>query len=83
VATALWAQRSEPGPASWELGLAAAAGRTKRPLWRTVAAQAAAQQRRLVDAAVALLRPGGTLVYSTCTLNPGAANWLFYIFKNL
>ena len=33
--------------------------------------QAAAQQRRLIDAAVALLRPGGTLVYSTCTLNPG------------
>ena len=27
-------------------------------------------QRRLIDAAVALLRPGGTLVYSTCTTNP-------------
>ncbi|HSL57358.1 MAG TPA: transcription antitermination factor NusB [Acidimicrobiales bacterium] len=28
----------------------------------------AALQRRLVDAAVALVRPGGTLVYSVCTL---------------
>lgn len=34
-------------------------------------AQAAQQQRRLIDVAAALLRPGGHLVYSTCTINPG------------
>ncbi|BBN03828.1 methyltransferase NSUN6 [Marchantia polymorpha subsp. ruderalis] len=28
-------------------------------------------QRKLLDQAVKLVRPGGTLVYSTCTLNPG------------
>ncbi|CAK9874412.1 unnamed protein product [Sphagnum jensenii] len=28
-------------------------------------------QRRMLDQAVQLVRPGGTLVYSTCTLNPG------------
>ncbi|GIL60725.1 hypothetical protein Vafri_15256 [Volvox africanus] len=33
--------------------------------------QCAAAQRRLVDAAVRLLRVGGSLVYSTCTINPG------------
>jgi hypothetical protein len=33
-------------------------------------------QRRLIDRAVALLRPGGALVYSTCTINPGAGRWL-------
>mmetsp|Transcript_8700 Transcript_8700/g.10984 ORF Transcript_8700/g.10984 Transcript_8700/m.10984 type:complete len:100 (+) Transcript_8700:1-300(+) len=27
-------------------------------------------QRKLIDTAVKLLRPGGTLVYSTCTINP-------------
>lgn len=31
----------------------------------------AAQQDELLDAARANLRPGGTLVYSVCTLNPG------------
>lgn len=29
-------------------------------------------QRNLLDAAVELVKPGGTLVYSTCTINPGA-----------
>ncbi|GIL88736.1 hypothetical protein Vretifemale_16585 [Volvox reticuliferus] len=33
--------------------------------------QCAAAQRRLVDSAVRLLRVGGSLVYSTCTINPG------------
>jgi hypothetical protein len=33
--------------------------------------QTAAYQRRLLDVAVQLLRPGGTLVYSTCSFNPG------------
>lgn len=28
-------------------------------------------QRRLMDQAVFLVKPGGTLVYSTCTINPG------------
>ena len=28
-------------------------------------------QRRILDAAVQLVRPGGTLVFSTCTFNPG------------
>mmetsp|Transcript_26195 Transcript_26195/g.62302 ORF Transcript_26195/g.62302 Transcript_26195/m.62302 type:complete len:414 (-) Transcript_26195:294-1535(-) len=32
---------------------------------------AAAYQRRLLEAAVALLRPGGFLVYSTCSIWPG------------
>ena len=27
-------------------------------------------QRRLANAAVGLLKPGGTLAYSTCTVNP-------------
>ncbi len=34
--------------------------------------QCAAAQRRLADAAVRALAPGGCLVYSTCTINPGA-----------
>lgn len=29
-------------------------------------------QRNLLHQAVALLQPGGALVYSTCTINPGA-----------
>jgi len=33
--------------------------------------QCAVYQRRILDAAVQLLRPGGTLVFSTCTFNPG------------
>ncbi len=35
--------------------------------------QCAAAQRRLLDTAVRLLRVGGSLVYSTCTINPGRA----------
>ena len=31
----------------------------------------AAYQRRLLDAAVQLVKPGGTLVFSTCSINPG------------
>ncbi|CAI5465095.1 unnamed protein product [Closterium sp. Yama58-4] len=31
----------------------------------------AVYQRRLIDAAVRLVKPGGTLVYSTCSINPG------------
>eukprot|EP00897_Mesotaenium_endlicherianum_P005071 jgi/Mesen1/4592/ME000232S03853 len=31
----------------------------------------AVYQRRLLDQAVQLVKPGGVLVYSTCTLNPG------------
>jgi hypothetical protein len=35
----------------------------------------AAYQRKLIHTAVPLLKPGGTLVYSTCTINPlGTAN---------
>ena len=34
--------------------------------------RAAEYQRQMLDAAVALLQPGGSLVYSTCTINPGA-----------
>jgi 16S rRNA (cytosine967-C5)-methyltransferase len=40
--------------------------------WRLEAdavARLAALQRRLVDIAVSLLRPGGVLVYSVCTLS--------------
>lgn len=33
--------------------------------------QMADYQRALLHAAVALLKPGGTLVYSTCTISPG------------
>ncbi|KAG1673418.1 hypothetical protein FOA52_002183 [Chlamydomonas sp. UWO 241] len=33
--------------------------------------QCAAYQRRILAAGVALLRPGGVLVFSTCTMNPG------------
>ena len=33
--------------------------------------QVAEQQRRLIDAAAGLLKPGGHMVYSTCTINPG------------
>lgn len=35
------------------------------------AVQAAAYQRKLLHVAVKLLKPGGHLVYSTCTINPG------------
>lgn len=31
----------------------------------------ASYQRKLLDVAVQLVKPGGTLVYSTCTINPG------------
>ena len=33
-------------------------------------AQLAGLQRRLIDRAIALLQPGGTLVYCTCSLEP-------------
>lgn len=33
----------------------------------------AAYQRKLLDTAVQLVKPGGTLVFSTCSINPGAA----------
>lgn len=32
--------------------------------------RAAARQRRLLDAAAVLVRPGGTLIYATCSLEP-------------
>jgi 16S rRNA (cytosine967-C5)-methyltransferase len=41
--------------------------------WRTDPAQIqalAAEQRAILDAAVAALKPGGRLVYSTCTISP-------------
>ena len=34
--------------------------------------QTAVYQRKLLGVAVALLRPGGALVFSTCSINPGA-----------
>lgn len=39
--------------------------------------QTAAYQRQLIDTAVRLLKPGGCLVYSTCSINPGeqALGW--------
>lgn len=38
-------------------------------------------QRKLISTAVELLRPGGTLVYSTCSINPGwcAAAWDWFV----
>ena len=36
---------------------------------------AAHYQRKLLDVAVALLKPGGEMVYSTCSINPGARPW--------
>lgn len=46
--------------------------------------QAAEQQRRLIDAAVGLLRPGGHMVYSTCTINPGAdAHWTMHYMQSV
>ena len=33
-------------------------------------------QKALMHTAVALLKPGGTMVYSTCTINPGWNAWL-------
>jgi 16S rRNA (cytosine967-C5)-methyltransferase len=41
--------------------------------WRTspeAIERLAQTQRNIVESAVAALRPGGTLVYSTCTLSP-------------
>lgn len=35
----------------------------------------AAYQRALLHAAVHVLKPGGILVYCTCTINPGARSW--------
>ena len=44
-------------------------------------------QRRLFSSAVAALKPGGTLVYSTCTLDPNEnermINWALSEFPNL
>ena len=34
-------------------------------------AATAAYQRKILMAAVQLVRPGGTLVFSTCSINPG------------
>ena len=35
--------------------------------------QTAQYQRRILQAAVQLVKPGGALVFSTCSINPGAA----------
>lgn len=44
----------------------------------------AAYQRQLIDAAVPLLKPGGTMVYSTCTFFPGKifCGNTRYVYKN-
>lgn len=39
--------------------------------------QTAAYQRKLMRVAVQLLKPGGHLVYSTCTINPGKPMQLY------
>lgn len=43
---------------------------TYRPWSHRLRSRSTASQRRLLDAGVKALKPGGTLVYSTCTLNP-------------
>lgn len=40
--------------------------------------QTAIYQRRILAAAVQLVRPGGALVFSTCSINPGEA--LLFVF---
>ena len=39
---------------------------------------AAYYQRKLLDVAVALLKPGGALVYSTCSICPGTIEHMVY-----
>lgn len=43
---------------------------TYRPWSQKLRSRSTASQRRLLDAGVKALKPGGFLVYSTCTLNP-------------
>lgn len=43
---------------------------TYRPWNKRVCKRCTVSQRRLLDAAARALKPGGTMVYSTCTLNP-------------
>ncbi len=43
---------------------------TYRSWSQRLRSRSAASQRRLLDAGVKALKPGGSLVYSTCTLNP-------------
>ncbi len=51
-----------------------------------LAGHLAKTQRRLLDTGFALLKPGGTLVYSTCTLEPeedeGVVDWLLGRHEN-
>lgn len=44
--------------------------------------QTAMYQRKLLQVAVQLLRPGGYLVYSTCTINPGAHKTCAMVFMS-
>jgi hypothetical protein len=37
--------------------------------------QLAGYQRALLHSAVHMLKPGGTMVYCTCTINPGGDYW--------
>lgn len=43
---------------------------TYRPWSKQACKRSMISQRRLLDAAARALKPGGTMVYSTCTLNP-------------
>ena len=59
-----------------------------RLLWRESSpAGCAARQRRILASAYALLRPGGRLVYSTCTFSPeenqGMAAWFRQAFPDM
>jgi len=38
-------------------------------------------QKALLHVAVQLLKPGGTLVFSTCTINPGGIAWQISCFS--
>ena len=65
ASTAYWSTRPAPRPAPSAVTLMWP-GCGRRPTSRALTAL----QKRLLQKAVALLRPGGTLVYCTCSLEP-------------
>ena len=65
ASTASWSMRPAPRPAP-SAAIPTSPGCGRKPISRALTAL----QKRLLQKAVALLKPGGTLVYCTCSLEP-------------